>query len=228
MVILVAEDDAVTREAIRDLLVAEGHQVLEAADGMAAIEVWRTGKPELVLLDIMMPAASGYDVCRSIRREDRAVPIAFLSAKSEEVDVVLGLELGADDFIRKPFGKHELLARVRALLRRKESPAARTASFHIGPWRILPKHLKAERGDGGDHPPLDLTDREVKILQLLVSRPGEVVTRDELLNQCWGMEYFPESRTLDQHVLNLRKKLEEDPSNPRWIVTVRGTGYRGG
>ena len=113
MVILVAEDDAVTREAIRDLLVAEGHHVLEAADGMAAVEVWRGARPELVLLDIMMPGASGYDVCRTIRREDAAVPVAFLSAKSEEVDIVLGLELGADDFIRKPFGKHELLARVR-------------------------------------------------------------------------------------------------------------------
>lgn len=225
MLILVAEDDEVTREAIRDLLTVEGHQVLEAADGTAAIAAWRTGRPELVLLDIMMPGASGYDVCRTIRREDTAVPLAFLSAKSEEVDIVLGLELGADDFIRKPFGKHELLARVRALVRRKEPATAAVAqeSFSIGPWRVLPRHQRAER-DG--HPSVDLTAREVSILHLLSSHPGEVITRDELLNRCWGMEYFPESRTLDQHILNLRKKLEEDPSEPRWIATVRGTGYR--
>ena len=222
MVILVAEDDGVTREAIRDLLQAEGHHVLEAADGREAIDLWRTGKPGLVLLDIMMPGASGYDVCRVIRRDDATVPVAFLSAKSEEVDIVLGLELGADDFIRKPFGKHELLARVRALLRRKEAPAE-TASFQFGSWRIMPRHQRAE---SDTLPPVELTDREVKILRLLTSRPGEVVTRDELLNQCWGMEYFPESRTLDQHILNLRRKLEEDQSHPLWLRTVRGTGYR--
>lgn len=223
MLILVAEDDDVTREAIRDLLTAEGHQVVEAADGTTAITAWRASRPELVLLDIMMPGASGYDVCRTIRREDATVPLAFLSAKSEEVDIVLGLELGADDFIRKPFGKHELLARVRALLRRNEPPATGPDSFTIGPWRILSRHQKAER-DG--QPSVDLTAREVSILHLLASHPGEVITRDELLNRCWGMEYFPESRTLDQHILNLRKKLEEDPSEPRWIATVRGTGYR--
>lgn len=225
MLILVAEDDDVTREAIRDLLIAEGHQVMEAADGTAAIRTWRASKPELVLLDIMMPGASGYDVCRTIRREDAHVPLAFLSAKSEEVDIVLGLELGADDFIRKPFGKHELLARVRALLRRKEpaSSAKETESFAFGPWRILPRHLRAER-DGTAA--VELTVREVSILHLLASHPGEVIPRDELLNRCWGMEYFPESRTLDQHILNLRKKMEEDPSDPRWIATVRGTGYR--
>jgi two-component system alkaline phosphatase synthesis response regulator PhoP len=223
MLILVAEDDEVTREAIRDLLTAEGHQVLEAADGTAAIAAWRTARPELVLLDIMMPGASGYDVCRTIRREDSGVPLAFLSAKSEEVDIVLGLELGADDLIRKPFGKHELLARVRALVRRKAPPATEPESFAIGPWRILPRHQRAERGG---HLPVDLTAREVSILHLLAIHPGEVITRDELLNRCWGMEYFPESRTLDQHILNLRKKLEEDPSDPRWIATVRGTGYR--
>jgi len=223
MLILVAEDDDVTREAIRDLLVAEGHQVLEAADGTAAIGAWRTGRPELVLLDIMMPGASGYDVCRTIRRENRHVPLAFLSAKSEEVDIVLGLELGADDFIRKPFGKHELLARVRALTRRQEAPSPEPERFAIGPWQILPRHQRAERGG---HPTVDLTAREVSILHLLAGHPGQVITRDELLNRCWGMEYFPESRTLDQHILNLRKKLEEDPSDPRWISTVRGTGYR--
>jgi len=221
MIVLLAEDDAVTRDAVHDLLTAEGHHVIAAKDGAEAIELWRKHRPELVLLDIMMPGASGYEVCRAIRRDDRWIPVLFLSAKSEEVDVVLGLELGADDFLRKPFGKHELLARVRAVLRRREeSPAREVIDF--GPWRIHPKRLMAQLDDRT----VGLSVREVKLIALLAGRHGEVVTRDELLNECWGLEYFPESRTLDQHVLNLRKKIETDPSNPRLIETVRGAGYR--
>jgi DNA-binding response OmpR family regulator len=174
-----------------------------------------------VLLDIMMPGASGYEVCRAIRRDDRRVPVLFLSAKSEEVDVVLGLELGADDFLRKPFGKHELLARVRAVLRRHEEPRE-SEVISFGDWRVHPKRLAANRGDEE----IELSVREVKLISLLARRRGEVVTRDELLNECWGLEYFPESRTLDQHVLNLRKKIEPDPSKPSLIETVRGAGYR--
>lgn len=151
---------------------------------------------------------------------DSKPPVIFLSAKSEEVDVVLGLELGADDFLRKPFGKHELLARVRAVLRRQDNPPP--ASFSFGPWEIHPKRLIA-RNQGRD---TELSPRELKVITLLASRPGEVISRDELLNACWGLEYFPESRTLDQHILNLRKKIEEDPTRPRLIETVRGAGYR--
>ncbi len=221
MNILIAEDDPVTREAVVELLENEGHRVFSARDGDEAIESWKRTRPALVLLDIMMPGKSGYDVCRSIRAEDPRTPIVFLSAKSEEVDVVLGLELGADDFLRKPFGKHELLARVRAALRRMEPPR-RAEAFAFGGWTVFPKKLVA--GHGGRT--IELTAREVKIVTLLASRPGEVVTRDELLNACWGLEYFPESRTLDQHILNLRKKIEDDPSRPALIETVRGVGYR--
>jgi two-component system alkaline phosphatase synthesis response regulator PhoP len=221
MTILLAEDDAVTREALAELLVGEGHQVVAAKDGREALAHWSAHRPGLVLLDIMMPHASGYEVCRAIRREDRHTPVLFLSAKSEEVDVVLGLELGADDFLRKPFGKHELLARVRALLRRQEMPV-RSEIFHLGLWEVHPKRLLARRDDAE----VELTVREVKMLTLLARRRGEVLTRDELLNECWGMEYYPESRTLDQHVLNLRKKIEADPSRPALIETVRGAGYR--
>lgn len=221
MIILLAEDDPVTREAVSELLEGDGHRVIAAKNGLEAIEAWRTHRPGLVLLDIMMPGASGYDVCRAIRRDDRRTPIVFLSAKSEEVDVVLGLELGADDFLRKPFGKHELLARVRAVMRRHEEPqAGEVISF--GQWQVHPKRLVAIRGCSE----IELTVREVKVIALLSSRRGEVVTRDELLNECWGLEYFPESRTLDQHVLNLRKKIEADPSRPVLIETVRGAGYR--
>ncbi len=221
MTILLAEDDALTREAVAELLEGEGHRVVAAKNGLEAIEAWKAHRPGLVLLDIMMPGASGYEVCRAIRRDDRRTPIVFLSAKSEEVDVVLGLELGADDFLRKPFGKHELLARVRAVLRRHEDPLT-TEVISFGPWQIYPKRLIAKRGDVE----IELSVREVKVIVLLFSRRGEVVTRDELLNECWGLEYFPESRTLDQHVLNLRKKIEADPSQPLLIETVRGAGYR--
>ncbi len=235
MIILLAEDDAVTREAVTELLEAEGHQVIPAANGTDAIAAWQARKPEMVLLDIMMPGASGYEVCRAIRRHDRHTPVIFLSAKSEEVDVVLGLELGADDFLRKPFGKHELLARIRSVIRRLEKPdtssgsptsnnpaTASPGAIPFGPWHIHPKRLLAI-GEGKEVP---LTVREVKVILLLAARQGEVVTRDELLNECWGLEYFPESRTLDQHILNLRRKIEPDPAVPRLIETVRGAGYR--
>jgi two-component system, OmpR family, alkaline phosphatase synthesis response regulator PhoP len=221
MMVLFAEDDPVTREAVGELLHGEGYQVLSAKDGKEAIELWNRHRPGLVLLDIMMPGASGYEVCRAIRRDDRKTPVLFLSAKSEEVDVVLGLELGADDFLRKPFGKHELLARVRAVMRRHEEP--RDGDFvSFGPWLVHPKRLLAEK----DSLEIELTVREVKLIVLFAKRRGEVVTRDELLNECWGLEYYPESRTLDQHVLNLRKKIEVDPSRPTLIETVRGAGYR--
>lgn len=221
MIVLFAEDDPVTREAVCELLLGEGHEVLSAKDGREAITLWKTHRPGLVLLDIMMPGASGYEVCRTIRRDDRQTPVIFLSAKSEEVDVVLGLELGADDFLRKPFGKHELLARVRAVIRRHEQPMA-DGPIPFGPWMVHPKRLLAVRRDKET----ELTPREVKLISLLARRRGEVVTRDELLNECWGLEYFPESRTLDQHVLNLRKKIEDDPARPVLIETVRGAGYR--
>lgn len=221
MRILLAEDDPVTREAVAELLEAEGHQVSAAKDGLEALEFWKKRRAELVLLDIMMPGASGYEVCRAIRAEDRRVPVLFLSAKSEEVDVVLGLELGADDFVRKPFGKHELLARLRAVLRRNDAPAD-DSGFSFGPWRVSPKRLIAECGEIR----VDLTPREAKLLTFFSTRQGEVVSRDALLNACWGLEYFPESRTLDQHMLNLRKKIETDPSKPALIETVRGAGYR--
>lgn len=192
MIVLLAEDDAVTREAIMELLVGEGYQVLPAKDGTEALNYWAEHKPDLVLLDIMMPGASGYEVCRSIRSGDRRTPVMFLSAKSEEVDVVLGLELGADDFLRKPFGKHELLARVRAVLRRHHNPGGRDA-IDFGAWLVHPKRLVAIKDDEE----VELTVREVKLITLLAKRRGEVVIRDELLNECWGLEYFPESRTLD-------------------------------
>lgn len=227
MKILVAEDDPLTREALVACLEGEGFAVSAAANGHEALERWQRESPDLVCLDIMMPGIDGYEVCRRIRATPSRVPVVFLSAKNEEVDVVVGLELGADDFVRKPFGRHELLARIRSALRRSvaaESPnlPRRRESFEMGPLTIFPKELRAERA--GET--IELTPREVAILTLLHERRGEAVDRDTLLDRCWGMDYFPESRTLDQHIAKLRKKLGDDPAMPEVLETVRGVGYR--
>jgi len=227
MKILIAEDDPVTREALIACLEGEGFVVIAAANGHEAIERWQSESPDLVCLDIMMPGLDGYEVCRRIRATRSRVPVVFLSAKNEEIDVVVGLELGADDFVRKPFGRHELLARIRSAIRRSagaesaNSPRSRE-SFAMGSITVYPKELRAER-DGGM---IELTPREVAILTLLHERRGEAVDRDTLLDRCWGMDYFPESRTLDQHIAKLRKKLGDDPAEPRVLETVRGVGYR--
>jgi two-component system, OmpR family, alkaline phosphatase synthesis response regulator PhoP len=197
---------------------------LRARDGEEALSLWKQHHPDLLCLDIMMPRVDGYEVCRRIRASDPAVPVLFLSAKSEEIDVVVGLELGADDFIRKPFGKHELLARLHAALRRSGKTDAKTSRRHfvLHDLTVFPLELRAER-DGVN---LELTPREVSILQTLHEHAGEVVTRDRLLDRCWGVSYFPESRTLDQHIVKLRRKIELDAENPQIIETVRGVGYR--
>ncbi len=225
MRVLLAEDDPVTLESLTACLEGEGYEVAAAPDGLRAIELFGERKPDLVCLDIMMPGADGFEVCRRIRSQDAAVPLLFLSAKSEEIDVVVGLELGADDFVRKPFGTREFLARVRAALRRSVATAGvgrEGEVFEMGALRVYPRELRAER-DGGS---IDLSPREVKILILLHERRGEAVHRDALLDRCWGIDYYPESRTLDQHVAKLRKRIERDPAAPEIIETVRGVGYR--
>jgi DNA-binding response OmpR family regulator len=227
MKILVAEDDPLTREALTACLEGEGFAVIAASNGAEALEAWQRETPDLVCLDIMMPGMDGYEVCRRIRATDARIPIVFLSAKNEEIDIVVGLELGADDFVRKPFGRHELLARIRGALRR--SPGKENArgardrvSFPMGPITVFPKELRAER----DGETIELTPREVAILTLLHERRGEAVDRDTLLDRCWGLDYYPESRTLDQHIAKLRKKLDDDPAHPQVVETVRGVGYR--
>lgn len=222
MKILVAEDDPVTRESVAACLLSEGFEVVEAENGAVALERWRVDKPDLVCLDVMMPERDGYSVCREIRRIDPAVSILFLSAKNEEIDVVVGLELGADDFVRKPFGKAELLARVRAALRRAAPTIPEREPLTFGEWQVFPKELRASRGDED----VDLTPREVKILALLHRRAKEAIHRDDLLDECWGLDYYPESRTLDQHISKLRRKLGDDPDDGGLIETVRGVGYR--
>ncbi|MFN0127917.1 MAG: response regulator transcription factor [Verrucomicrobiales bacterium] len=222
MTILLADDDPITLEALDACLRSDGYSTVLAKDGQAALEAWRSESHDLLCLDIMMPRINGYDVCRQVRAVDPFVPLLFLSAKSEEIDVVVGLHLGADDFLRKPFGKHELLARIRAALRRSQNPARAAAAFQLRDLIVYPKELRAVR-DGRD---IELTPREVSLLKVLHEHSGEAVSRDTLLDRCWGLEYYPESRTLDQHIANLRKRIERDPATPEIIESIRGVGYR--
>lgn len=227
MKILIAEDDPVSLESIEACLLGEGFSTLLAKNGAEAIQLWEQEKPDLVCLDIMMPEKDGFEVCRHIRESDKSLPILFLSAKNEEIDVVVGLELGADDFIRKPFGKHELIARVRSVLRRsdKSSTSSDARSFRIRDQvTVYPARLCAIRESSGEE--IELSPREISILSLLHQHVGEAVQRDQIFDHCWGIDYYPESRTLDQHMVRLRKRLELDPANPQIIETVRGVGYR--
>jgi two-component system, OmpR family, alkaline phosphatase synthesis response regulator PhoP len=221
MKILLADDDPIMLETLQVCVATEGFDIVTASDGEEAFAQWDRHRPDLLCLDIMMPKLDGYEVCRRVRAIDPQVPILFLSAKSEEIDIVVGLQLGADDFIRKPFGKHELIARIRAVLRRANSISGKSRSFTMDDLTVWPAELRAER-DGAN---IELSPRETAILALLHERAGQVVDRDTILNKCWGLDYFPESRTLDQHIAKLRKRIETNPDRPL-IETVRGIGYR--
>ncbi|HYF34090.1 MAG TPA: response regulator transcription factor [Prosthecobacter sp.] len=225
MKILIAEDDNHTREALREVLSLEGFEVTAAGDGLQAVELFRSVRPDFVCLDVMMPGQNGYEVCKQIRRMDERVPILFLTAKAEEIDTVLGLELGADDYMTKPFGVKEIIARIRAIMRRTASRSSAKPGdddFFMDDLRIVPSELRAYRGETEMH----LSPRDVKVLHLLFERRGKVVDRNTLADEVWGVDYFPESRALDQHISQLRKRIEKDPASPRIIRTVHGAGYR--
>ncbi len=224
MKVLIAEDDPHMRRGVIEILEGEGYRVVAASDGEEAIARWKEEKPDFVCLDIMMPKVNGYDVCRQIRGVDRSIPILLLSAKSEEIDKVLGLELGADDYVMKPFGMKELIARVRAISRRCFRAQRTTAavSFEIGGWSVSPDELRARR----DADTIELSLREVQLLRAFFENPGVVLDRDRLFRDCWDGAVYPNSRTLDQHISKLRKKIEHDPKSPRIIQTIHGAGYR--
>ena len=224
MKILIAEDDANTREALKEVLDGEGFQVVAATNGVEAVNLYRKEQPDFICLDVMMPGMNGYEVCKHVRKMDEKVPILFLTAKAEEIDTVLGLELGADDYMTKPFGVKEVLARIRAILRRTGllNKSARNQSFDMDDLHIVASELRAYRG-GHE---IQLTLRDLKILRLMHDRRGKVVTREALAEEVWGADYFPESRALDQHISQLRRRVELDPANPRIIRTVHGAGYR--
>ncbi len=230
--ILVAEDDPHIRQGLADVLESEGYKVETAVNGGEALRAYAPGRFGLLLLDIMMPERSGYDVCRAVRAIDAATPIILLTAKGEEIDKVVGLELGADDYITKPFGVRELLARIAAVLRRSR-PAAPPAPPAAAKPELPPVlrfggaeiDRKTYRGRLGRRE-FELTAREVRMIEVFHARPDEVLSRDVLLNEVWGVDYFGTTRTLDQHIAQLRKKVESAPAEPRTILTVHGVGYR--
>ena len=224
MKVLLAEDDKFIREGLAEILLGEGYRVIEACDGQSAMELFESEAPDFVCLDIMMPKVSGYDVCRKMRDASPQVPIIFISAKSEEIDKVIGLELGADDFIVKPFGVKEVVARIRAVTRRCRAGVGspQPDSFQMGDLDVFPRQLRARRG----RQTIELSLRDVKILELFHGHPGQVLDRNTIFNQCWGEDYLPNSRTLDQHISQLRKRIEVSPKQPVLIRTVHGAGYR--
>ncbi|MEM7010464.1 MAG: response regulator transcription factor [Verrucomicrobiota bacterium] len=224
MKVLIAEDDPNTRDGLREILQEEGYDVVAAPDGEKALELFDEVKPEVLCLDVMMPNVDGYEVCRRVRRRNDQVAILFITAKSEEIDAVLGLELGADDYIQKPFGIKEVVARIRAVTRRVYAKRGRrkNADFEISDLVVKPDELRAFRGDL----PIELSLRDIQILQLLSRNAGKALNRDVFFDECWGFDYLPNSRTLDQHISQLRKKVEHDPKDPKIIKTVHGVGYR--
>ncbi len=224
--VLIVEDDAAIRDALQEAITADGHAVVCAADGAHAVRLFNEGNFDLVLLDLMLPILSGYDVCRKIREKNRTVPVIMLTAKGEEIDKVLGLELGADDYVTKPFGLREILARVHAAFRRQADPgtpvpAPVTDTFYFGETLIDRKKFTATRRNTSE----ELTARELHLLEVFHRCKGEVLSRDQLLNEVWGINYLGTTRTLDQHVAQVRKKVEGS-GPPRLIKTVHGIGYQ--
>jgi len=219
--IAVIEDDAIMRKLLRDNLEAQGHTVLIAADGEAGLALVTQSRPEVILLDVMLPKMDGLEVCRRLRAHGTKTPIIMLTAKKQEVDIVVGLEMGADDYVTKPFSIRELLARVKAILRRRAA-SAEIVHCAIGPVeadfnrRVLRKGKKE----------IPLTHYEAEILKMLASRAGQTVRRNDMLNEIWGTNAFSTNRAIDNHIMRLRAKIEQDPDRPRHILTVHGEGYK--
>ena len=224
--ILIVEDDAHIRLGLCEALRAEGYEVTDSSSGTEALPLFKQRKPDLVVLDIMLPGKSGYDICREVRATKSRVPILMLSAKGQEVDKVVGLELGADDYVTKPFSLRELLARVQALLRRSDfatEPAGEMPEeIKFGKVRVETKALRGLRGKEK----FELTPRELSVLALLHRELGNAVSRDKILNEVWGIEYYGTTRTLDQLIVKLRQKIEDEPGEPKHLLTVHGLGYR--
>lgn len=222
--ILIIEDDQAILRGLKDNLEYEKYEVLTATDGELGYSLIKEKRPDLILLDLMLPRMSGYELCRKIRGENISTPVLMLTARGEEMDRVLGLDLGADDYVTKPFSVPELLARIRAIFRRlhraKSGPLPDDLKFED--VTIDFKRFEAKRSGRI----LKLSRKEYGVLRLLAARIGEVVTRDELLDEVWGYDQFPTTRTVDNHIALLRIKLEDDPSNPKHLQTIHGVGYK--
>jgi DNA-binding response OmpR family regulator len=222
--ILIIEDDVSILSGLKDVLTFKSYEVLTAEDGEMGYAAAGKEKPDLIILDIMIPKMDGFALCRKLRAEGNATPVLMLTAKGEEPDKIRGLDIGADDYVTKPFSLPELLARVRALLRRtpEGAPKSLPDSLRIGDVFLNFKKYEATKGDTA----MSLSPKEFGILAYLASRKGEAVTRDELLDEVWGYDLYPTTRTVDNHIAQLRAKIENDPAEPRYLLTVHGVGYK--
>jgi DNA-binding response OmpR family regulator len=220
--ILIIEDEENMVEGLRFNLEARDYLVIAAPDGETGLNKAAEEQPDLIILDLMLPGLNGYEVCKRVKETNPDISIVMLTAKSQESDIVTGLDLGADDYITKPFSVLELLARIKALLRRSKPNSPVPEVFHLGNLEInFRKYEARKQGE-----PLKLSPREFEILRYLLERKGEVVSRDDLLNQVWGYESYPYTRTIDAHIATLRKKIEEIPDKPALIITIHGKGYK--
>jgi len=221
--VLVVEDDEAMAVALQDGFTFEGHEVTRASDGEEGLRLARESAPEIVILDVMLPKMTGLEVCKRLRGEGSKLPIIMLTARGQEIDKVLGLKLGADDYITKPFSFMELIARVEAVLRRSQpDDPAGSSVHHFG--NVVVDILRHEASKDGLA--LDLTPREFRLLEFFIEHQGEVVSREALLDAVWGYDTIPFTRTVDTHIAKLRKKIEDDPSNPEHLITVHRLGYK--
>jgi two-component system alkaline phosphatase synthesis response regulator PhoP len=220
--ILIVEDEPDMVLGLKDNFEFEGYEVVTASDGAAGLERAREGRPDLLILDIMLPKLSGLEVCKTLRAEGFRAPIIMLTARGQEIDKVVGLELGADDYVTKPFSIRELLARVRAILRRTEGGKKRLARYRFSDIELDFETYRATRGSER----LEMSPREFELLRYLIERKGETVTRDQLLEDVWGYESYPSTRTVDTHIAKLRAKIGDSGSEPRFIMTIHGVGYK--
>ena len=222
--VLIVEDEANIRQLVKYNLEKESFQVIEAEDGLQGLRLAKAEKPDLVLLDLMLPQMDGLEVCRSLKgnQATAALPIIMLTAKSEEIDKVIGLELGADDYMTKPFSPRELVARVKAVLRRSQKEAALPGELSVGRLRFNFSRYEVHMGNAK----LELTPKEYELLKMLATNLGKVFTREQLLEKVWGYEYSGDTRTVDVHVRHLRAKMSTDPETADALETIRGFGYR--
>jgi len=220
--ILIVEDEPAMVAGLRDNFEFEGYQVVTASDGVAGLERALKESPDIVLLDVMMPRMSGLDVCRQLKAKRPSLPIIMLTARGQEVDKVVGLELGADDYVTKPFSIRELLARVKAVLRRAGTVPKQQEVYAFGDVEVNARTCQVTRHGLA----LEFSSKEFELLRYFLCHPGETLSRDRLLEEVWGYEHFPTTRTVDTHIVRLRQKVEPKPDEPRFILTVHGTGYK--
>jgi len=223
--ILLVDDEEAIIESIEFALKQEGFEVVKAGDGHEALQKAHLEKPNLIVLDLMLPEVSGLEVCRILRRERNEVPIIMLTAKGEEIDRVIGLEVGADDYLVKPFSLRELTARIRALLRRSKPVDVENIEIETRQYLDLVMNL-TEHKVTVNGKLVELSPKEFKILSMLMSSPNKVFSREDLLEQVWGLDFYGDTKTVDVHIRWLREKIEDDASNPKYVQTVRGFGYR--